>query len=243
LDIIRVAPLADVAVIDDRYLNQYPAITHEGVTKAILTTGDLLAGLQLNANEYAEHMTHCRSFGLAFLHISSAELEGLLARAPIAEGRVVETAELRVLREYLLVCRMSTGLQLPKETVWFDGVIRVLTAAIKAQWRGVDVQAARARSDWLWRQADLRGWSHRFVNEHTRGISQVAFRKQLLTLMMFSLEASSPNRIAFWEWLEATILDDVRSHHGDIYGALMDDVERAIDGVVARQSRGDVDAE
>jgi hypothetical protein len=60
---------------------------------------------------------------------------------------------------------------------------------------------------------------------------------------MFSLEASASNRIAFWDWLEATILDDVRSHHGDIYDALIDDVERAIDGVVARQSRGDVDAE
>jgi hypothetical protein len=138
---------------------------------------------------------------------------------------------------------MSTGLQLPKEAVWFDGLLRVLTAAIKAQWGGVDVQVARARSDWLWRQADLRGWSHRFVNQHSRGISEVAFRKQLLPLTMFSLEASSPNRIAFWEWLEGAILDDVRTHHGDIYDALIDDVESAIDGLVARHSTGDVDAD
>jgi hypothetical protein len=61
--------------------------------------------------------------------------------------------------------------------------------------------------------------------------------------MMFTLEASSPNRIAFWEWLEGAILDDVRTHHGDIYDALIDDAERAIDGLVARHSTGDVDAE
>ena len=177
------------------------------------------------------------------MQITSDEIEGLLNRAPIAEGRLVETAELRALREYLLMCRMSTGLQLPKESVWFDAVIRVLTASIKAQWHGGDVQAARARSDWLWHQVDLRGWSHRFPHEHSDGISKIAFRKQVLGLMMFSLEASSSNRNAFWEWLEDATLDDLRTHHSDLYEALIDDVDNVISGVVARQSTGDGDAE
>jgi hypothetical protein len=61
--------------------------------------------------------------------------------------------------------------------------------------------------------------------------------------MMFSLEASSSNRNAFWEWIEEAILDDLRTHQSDLYETLIDDVEKAISGVVARQSAGDFNAE
>jgi len=244
LDIILVSGLADVAVIDDRFLNQHATVSHGGVTTPILTTADLLAGWQLTRDEHAEHMTHVRSAGLAFLPLSREELDGLLARAATDGDRLIETAELRAVREYLLLCRMSTGLQLPKESVWFDGVIRVLIETLKDQWReGADLAAARVRSEWLLRQLDLRGWAHRYANEGNRGISEVRFRAQLLALMTFNLAASTNNRRTFWEWLDQALVDDVQSHHHDVYDALVGDVVKLISGMIARQQTGDADAE
>jgi hypothetical protein len=139
---------------------------------------------------------------------------------------------------------MSTGLQLPKESVWFDGVTRVLMETLKGQWReGADVAVARARSQWLLRQLDLRGWAHRYANEENRGIGEMRFRAQLLALMTFNLAAWAQSRRSYWEWLDQALVDDVRTHHHDVYDALISDVVKLISGIIARQQTGDVDAE
>ena len=220
LDIILTAGLADVAVIDDRHLNQHASITHRDVSTPIRTTCDLLAGLQLSRDEHGELTTRLRSAGLAFVPVTSDELSSFLARATVAQGKLFETAELRALRENLQLCRMSTGLQLPRESVWFDGVVRLLLETIRAQWReGADLGIARARCNWLLELLDLRGWAHRLANEHNRGISESRFRAQLLALMTFSVEARPQVRQAYWEWLEEALLEGVRTQQGDLYRA------------------------
>jgi len=244
LDIVRTSPHADVAVIDDRYLNQHATITHDGVTTPIRTTCDLLAGLQFDADSLAEHMTRLRAAGLAFVPMSLKELCALLQRAGTAGGSVVETAELKALRENLQLCRMSTGLQLPKEAVWFDNIVRVLMDTIKLQWNdGADYEVARSRSNWLLQQLDLRGWSHRLINEHNRGVSQLRFRAQLLALMASSVEASAATRSLYWEWLNQALVNDVSTQQPQLYEALVSDVSRLIEDVVARQQTESADAE
>lgn len=244
LDIIRTAGLADVAVIDDRYLNQHATITHQGVVTPIRTTYDLLAGLQLSHEERGELITRLRSAGIAHVPVTSVELGSFLGRATVAHGELVETAELRALRENLQLCRMSTGLQLPRESVWFDGVVRALLETIRSQWReGTDLGIAIARCNWLLAQLDLRGWVHRLANQHNRGIGEARFRAQLLALMTFNVEARPHLRKAYWEWLEEALLEGVRTQQGDLYGTLIDDIRKLITRFVERQQTGDADAE
>src|SRR4029077_19866427 len=110
-----------------------------------------------------------RAAGVAFVPFDRDELDTLLSRPAVSDGQIVESAELKALRENLQLCRMSSGLQLPKESSWFDGMTRVLFESIKGQWReGVDSEASAARSTWLLQLLDLRGWAHRYVNDRNR---------------------------------------------------------------------------
>jgi hypothetical protein len=240
LDIVRCAPLADIVVVDDRYLNQHATVTHDGVTRPIRTSYDFVSGLGLSEDEQAERIAMLRSAGLAFVPVSSAEIIQLIGRAPVSEGRVVETAELRLLRENLLLCRMTSGLQLPRESAWFDGVIRSLLEAIRAQWKdGADLEMARARSDWLLFSLDLRGWAHHSEFASVPGFSQSRFRAQLLALSSFSAPVADKVREAYWNWFTEALLGPVEEQHGDLFRELVRDVAAVIIGTVDRQRARD----
>jgi hypothetical protein len=245
-DVVRAAALADVAIIDDRFFNQHANISHDdGSATPIRTSLDMLATLQLTEDDYVEYITRMRSAGLAFVPIKSDELGALLARATIDDGLLVETAELKALRENLQLCRMSQGLQVPHEGVWLEDVAGVLTHALKAQWgEDTDVAVASARSTWLMQQLDVRGWLHRFTNEHGRGIGELRFRAQLVALMTLRAAAPMPIRQAYWEWLDETLLDAIRDQEGDIYRAVVEDVSQLVKGAIAHHQQtehGDAD--
>ncbi len=244
LDIVRTAGLADVAVIDDRFLNRHPVIVHEGLETPIRTTCDILAGLRLAREEHAEYMTRLRAAGHAFLPITSKELGPFLARAGSAQGRLVESAELKALRENLQLCRMSNDLRLPNDLVWFAGVVYVLMEAIRSQWRNVaDLEGAKARSDWLLQLLDQRGWSHGFATEGNRSVGELRFRQELLALMVFDSDAPTASRHAYWEWLEHRLLDYVRRQQRDVYEALIGDVRKLITNGIAHHHLGDANVE
>jgi hypothetical protein len=158
---VRTAPLAEAVILDDRYFNQRATVTHDGVATPIRTTNDLLLARQLPSTEFVELFTRVRVAGLAFLPVTGEEISALLARTTVVEGYLSETAELKALRESLEMYRMSQGLQLPAEAVWYEDVVRALLRALRAEWTSdADVQLARTRSSWLLQELDLRGWSH-----------------------------------------------------------------------------------
>ena len=244
IDIIRVAALADSAVIDDRYFNQHSNVSHDGgALTPILTTYDLLVALQLAEDQHADYLSRMRSAALAFVPVNRDELSALLSRAVVADGVLVEGAELRALRENVQLCQMFNGLQLPKESSWFDNLVRVLITTIKTQWReDTDLGSAAARSTWLLELLDIRGWSHRYINEQDRGSSQVRFRAQLVGLMI-APDTSSALRKAYWQWLDHALLESVREQQSDLHSAVIQDVSNFIKSIVARQQGAEGDAD
>jgi len=235
LDAIRIGHLADAVVVDDRFFNQHSSISHAQGTTPILTTYDLLATFQLPRDEYAECLTRMRAAGLAFVPITQDELTEYLARADVVGDRLLETAELRAIRESLLHYRMSTALQLPREAIWFDGLLRVVLEAIKAQWTpAVGTVAARARSSWLLQNLDLRGWSHRYTSQD-RDLAESRFRAQIVALMTFAFDAPADLRAAYWTWLDEVLVDDIRERQPEAYDAMIQDIVRIIRFVLTDQ--------
>jgi hypothetical protein len=132
---------------------------------------------------------------------------------------------------------------LPAESPWFDGLIRSLLEAIRAQWKdGADLEVARARSDWLLASLDLRGWAHRSEIAGVPGFSQSRFRAQLLVLSTFSAEVSDAVREAYWDWFSEALLGPVEEQHGDLFRDLVRDVAAVIIGTVDRQRARGADA-
>ena len=237
MHIVRDAALADVVVIDDRYFNQHSDISHpDGTRTPVWTTYDLLAALQLPEQQYVDDLFRARAAGLAFVPVTPGELSALLSRARVVDGVLLESAELRSLRENLQLCRMSAGLQLPGEAPWLANLTGVLAGAIKGQWReGVDVADAAGRSTWLAELLDVRGWAHRWVGQGPEETYSARYRAQLLALMTFGSEAPEATRTAYWSWLDQAILGGVRDCQPELYDTLIRELASVIQGIVERQ--------
>jgi hypothetical protein len=166
--ILSAASLADVLVIDDRAINQHQFIAVESDRKPLLTSFDILEMLhrdgKLDEQTLAEHVTKLRQAGFCFIPVRVEELTIFLKGAATGEGMLVETAELKAIRESVLRIRMTDVLQLPKEHVWLTGTSDVCLRVLKEQWReNVNDVDARARSNWLLELIDWRGWMHRIA--------------------------------------------------------------------------------
>ena len=180
-----------------------------------------------------------RRAGLCFVPLKVEELIRLVGKASVVDGMLIETAELKAVRENLQLARMSNGLQWPKEHVWLDNLILAFLEAIKAQWHdGMDEEIARARSKWLLEQFEIRQWSHRFATEKQPDIGSDRYRGQVLSLAVLNTNVAPQTRQKYWRWFEDTILDPIRDEHRDLFTAIVQRV-RTIISEASEQSRKD----
>jgi len=83
----------------------------------------LVASGVLSDDDRLEHRTRLRRAGYFFVPVNVNELEDSLKGSTVADGGVVETAELKAIRESILRVRMSDWLCLPQEAPWLDGML------------------------------------------------------------------------------------------------------------------------
>lgn len=237
---LRLIDYADAGVSDDRFLNQHLSISSETATKPLLTTADLLDSLQrrgvMSVAKVLEARTALRRANYALMPLSHQELSEFIFSASVVNGALVETAELRVIRESVQRIRMSDLLQFPKELPWLNGVLGVSLLVLKEQWTGeLDEDAACARSDWLLKLSDVRGWTHR-LNEGGQQLED-RYLNWVALLMMLAVAQSQPVKEAYWRWFGSRILNPIADEDPKAYALLL---ERA-KVIVARG--GDVSAE
>jgi hypothetical protein len=221
--------LADVVIIDDRYFNQYGRA--QGTTNAVplWTTFDLLTSGMFDPIRRRDYVTSMRRAGLGLVPTSADELNGLIQHARSEDGRLIETAELKAFRESLQLVRMSIGLQLPKESPWFENVIRILLDVIKAQWSAeVDDATSRTRSNWLLEQLDIRKWANHYRIEDHPGISSLRFRGQILALGMMTSSVPRAVKDRYWQWVEDAVLEKVKKEQPELFAEVVQLVKLTI---------------
>ena len=130
LDVLGAAGLADVLVIDDRHFNRHAHVSGEFGVRPIWTTYDVLSLTMGDGVQIQEHVSKLRRAGFCLVPIKVDELVTLVARAEVTGDRLIETAELKAVRENVQLVRMSNALQLPNERVWLDNVTRAFLQAI-----------------------------------------------------------------------------------------------------------------
>jgi hypothetical protein len=242
-EIIEAAALADAVVIDDRYFNQLGNVEGPFGTKPIWTTFDLITATGYDPSQQREYLTAMRRAGLGFIPITVEELMALLGQTSVSGGRLVESAELKAIRESLLVARMSNGLQLPKEGMWLDNIVRTFTEAIKSQWHAdMEDQVARARSDWLLEQFDIRQWSHRYKVDGHPEVAEIRFRGQILSLALLNTPVPRAVKARYWQWFDDALLKRIQEEQRELYDALVQQVRATIIDASERGQNGDGDA-
>ena len=167
LGILSATDDCDAVVVDDRCLNGHAAIRLGDNEVRVVTTLDVLQRMvdvrAITVEEYRAHKTALRRAGCVFVPIDREELCTYIQDSDVRNGMVIESAELRAVRESLLSVRMQSCLQLPAEGTWFGEMNDVFVGVLKSLWDGQsDVSEVRARSDWIVRQIDVRRWAQSF---------------------------------------------------------------------------------
>ena len=227
VSILALAGECDFILIDDRFLNQHANIEHKGAQARIACTLDLLDALvssdALSSQDYFEYRTLIRRAGYFLVPLDEEELEALLDASLIMQGKLVETAELKAIRENLLRVRMSTWLQLPKEAPWFDALLKMFVRVLKRQWKDtVDIAQARARSDWIVEQIELRGWAHSLGGEGGDTLIKAGRVAHIMLLLSSSTDLSPESRPRYWDWIEERLLVPIKEEAPELYAQIVE---------------------
>lgn len=227
-ELMRVAALADVVVVDDRHFNQHGNITGDFGVRQVWTTYDLLT-FSLSNSDMREKVTALRRAGLCFIPLRQDELMEFVQKAPVVDGKLIETAELKAVRESILVAQLSDSLQLPKEAVWLDTVSLCFMETIKAQWPdGIDEATAIARSNWLLEQFDIRRWASRYCGQGQPNAMNARYRVQILSLGMLNTGVKFETKKKYWRWYESALLEQVRQEERELYADIIEQVRSLI---------------
>lgn len=225
--ILALAPHCDVAIIDDRFLNQHANIDSGGAQAPLFSTLDLLDALVatgvLSYDDRLEHRTRLRLAGYFFVPVSVDELERCLRESTVADGDVVETAELKAIRESVLRVRMRDWLRLPEEAPWLDGTLKAFIRVLRNLWvYGADIEEVTARSNWIVEQTDVRGWAHSLVPENANSVVRIGRAAHILLLLTPPTGVQQSVVDAYWNWVEERVLAPLQEQFTEVYEWLVD---------------------
>ena len=243
VSILALAPYCDVVITDDRFFNQHANVDTGDAQVPILSSLDLLDALAatgvVSYEERLEHRTRLRRAGYFFVPVSAEELERCLRESTVAKRQVVETAELKAIRESVLRVRMSDWLRLPEEAPWLDGTLNAFVLVLRKLWvDGSDIEEVTARSNWLVKQSDVRGWAHSLVPENADAVVRVGRAVHIL-LLLRPLTGVQKNVVdAYWKWVEERILVPVQEQFPEVYEWLVDWYRRHIAEIAETQLSG-----
>jgi hypothetical protein len=139
------------------------------------------------------------------------------------DDEIVETAELRAIRESLLMARMRKILQIPAETVWLHESMRSVIRTIRGLWKtAADLDEAAIRAEWLLGLLDVRGWAPSVVPGNERNFALFAHAAYLQSLMSPPDDAPDSVRDAYYDWIDRRLFQEVRDSEPEVFGWIVD---------------------
>jgi nucleoside phosphorylase len=230
ISIFRLAKSVDALIVDDRTMNHDWNIAEDGRQIAIATTLDLLDAFYakgcISFDQLLDSRTKLRRASYVFVPITPEELQQYFSDSKVVDNRIVETAELKAVRESLLRVRMANHLQLPKEAPWIDGIMQTLLQLLKDQWASdFNEVTAVARSNWLLELYDLRGWAHRFEDGIRFDVAETAYGAQIMILILAASGMKPSARESYSKWLDSSVLNRLESENPSLYLKIMERVK------------------
>jgi hypothetical protein len=163
LDLLAPTGLPDgVTWCDDRVVNQHL----RAGDRVVVGVSEILVALRmkgaLSKNEFFDVLLRLRQSNVRYLPLAEGEIEHHLTQAEVKHGRLVESAELAVVRRYLNACMLDRSrLQAPKvdpqgnlhirEFEFMLTLRRAADEALRAIWKSTttSVETRSAQADWI----------------------------------------------------------------------------------------------
>jgi len=213
--IFQAIKVCDAALIDDRFMNKHRNITFDGRAVPIFTTLDFIEALHhkaiISQEQKLDYRTSLREFGFEFVGISTEELQYHLDRSAMVDGEFKPNKQLRLIRENLLLIRVSDLIQLPRDSQWLLGTMKNIAKVIKDQWSAdISLELSRARSSWLYELMGYREWAQTQQIRTDAGIAYVAEVLKINSILVPPESASKEHVESYKSWLDDSVLGPLR---------------------------------
>lgn len=216
----------DAFVVDDRFVNRHIHMTRGDQQTPILTSLDVIEHLVtsggISVEEGLEHRTTLRRSGYTFVPVLEDELTHHLLQAPLVSGLLVETAELRAIREVAQRLRLAKVLQVPHELAWLNQYTLALLHAVRTIWDSEsDPTAAEARCEWLLGQLDTRGWASIVERGAATQFSVMSYAGILHALCYAPKVSLGRKNDPYHRWIDEHILGEIKETEPEIFDQII----------------------
>lgn len=242
LDILSNLEGIDAVTCDDRFFNKEPAWSDPRRRVPTVTSLDLLGGLldrgKLTAGEYRSAKYKLRLGGYYAVPATDAELLEQIDRANLAEGAIVETPELRAIRESLLIGR-RTSVFIQNDEPWLGAVRLAFVNAIRELWqRSAGIEETLAKTNWLLAfLPDPLNWCLRPEDETAWTVATQQTAAQYAMLASFFINDDA-RRQQYINWIEPALIQPVQVNQPWLWqttlGAVKNYVKKVLEAAYGR---------
>jgi len=215
----------DGIVIDDRFLNQHSSFKLNDKAIPTYTTIDILNTLFkneiLNELQYFSSIIQLRNAHYHLISITQHELVFWLSRALVHDEAIIETFELKSIRQYLLKLKMSNSIQLPRDAQWILDMTKAISLTIKDLWlHDLSELDKIAKSNWLYSILDYRGWAPFHQTQAGEGLAVNGMAMKINSLLIRSIDNNQAG-IMYWQWLDKYVLLPLKSEEPAVYKSII----------------------
>lgn len=225
--ILSLVSQCDLAVVDDRFINKHLHLSNDESQATIYSTLDLLDALvmagAMSQDDCLEHRTRLRRGGYFFVSVNVEETVQCLSASPITNGQVVETAELKAIRESVNSVWVYDRLTLPEDAPWLDETLKVLITSLRHLWNDEGgFQKATARSNWLVRLINIRRLARSFISVSNDLTHQPNCAAYILLLLIPLVDVEQSVSDAYSTWVEEEVFAVIQEEFPEFYQWLVE---------------------
>jgi hypothetical protein len=228
----------DAVCIDDRFVNRQGFLTDEaGHTVPIVCVLDLLQHLEIHnviSTEEKHRALHkLRQGGYVLVPVTPDELEMYLRNARLdPEGCVIESAEMRLLRQTLMRVRSLDMVELPTEGSFLGKMQLVCILVIRRLWADEALPSAQvvALSHWVWCNVapSPLDWA-RNIQEPLRAEDIPAAFARHFALLLRPMPLQRERYEVFHNWVEREILEPLLPANANLIDSVVGIVRTEIE--------------
>jgi hypothetical protein len=232
--LLRTTTPVEAMVVDDKFINRHVTFTARFGQAKVATTLDVLDEL-VRREEIVPDRLHrlrrdLREAAYALVGIDEAELLALLGAASAKDGKLIETRELRILRENVLLV-IARKVLLPREEPWVASLAKAQLMAVRTIWTK-GLKHPRAKSNWILRMLPD-PWQfcptplQPGVWDNVRRL--MAAR---LTLLFNGISIPDDRRQAYLGWVESDVLRPLQLTDAELFASAVENFKEVLKGVL-----------
>lgn len=188
-DLFSLGNELDALIVDDRFFNRYSELTrNDGSKIPVHTTLDVLDHLRaikvMTDLEWLSHRTELRRSGYALIPLSEEELGAAAETSQVKVNAIIESADLRAIRENIQLVQMRGIVNLPADAPWMTAFSGACNDFLTVTVRSAEETRMSALLQWTLGLADLVGFGESYPGDMSATrIRHIGFGAQVRLVM------------------------------------------------------------